>query len=161
MREGFGNPWMSNLEEIVPPEPVPFTPETIGWYLLAGILVLALLWIAWRMLRRRRANAYRRVALSELATLESGSPRPLPELLKRVALAAYPRRRVAELTGEAWLGFLDGTLATTDFTRGVGRWLPRLAYEPDSTSALSDTEKKELFALARRWVRGHRVERPS
>ena len=95
--EEFGNPWMSNLREIEPPESVPFTPETIGWYVLAGLVVFALLWFAWRLWLRWRADAYRRVALRELAEMEPGAPQDLPALLKRVALAAYPRSRVAEL----------------------------------------------------------------
>jgi len=48
------------------------------------------------------------------------------------------------------------TLGTNDFTRGVGLWLPRLAYEPGSPSCIGEREKSDLFTLARRWIRGHR-----
>ena len=153
--EDFGNPWMSNLEEIELPESVPFTPETIGWYLLAGLLVVALLWLALRFWKRWRADAYRREALRELDEIETSAPERLPELLKRVALAAYPRTQVAELSGDAWLGFLDGTLGTTEFTLGAGSRLPDLAYDPGAASAMSTEETKSLFALARRWIQKH------
>lgn len=152
--EEFGNPWMSNLEEIELPERVPFTPEAIGWYLLAGLLVLLLLWVGWRFWKRWRANAYRREALTELRGIEP-TPERLPELLKRVALVAYPRARVAELSGDAWLVFLDGTLGTTAFTSGIGRWLPELAYGPGAASRMGQKEKKDLLVLARRWIQKH------
>ena len=152
--EDFGNPWMSNLEEIQIPQRISFTPETIGWYLLAGGLVLILLWLAWRGWRRWRANAYRRRALEELTVIES--PARLSELLKRVALAAYPRTNVAGLYGEAWLGFLDRTLGTTDFTHGAGRPLADLAYDPAAAGRLSEQERNALSGLARRWIVRHR-----
>lgn len=153
--EDFGNPRMANLEEIELPESVPFTPETIGWYLLAGVLLLAVLWLAWRLLKRWQADAYRREALRELGEIENKSPERLPELLKRVALVAYPRTQVAELSGDAWLGFLDGTLGTTEFSRGAGRVLPDLAYDPVAASAMSGEDTRNLFTLARRWIQKH------
>lgn len=152
--EDFGNPWMSNLEEIELPEPVPFTFETPGWYLVAGLALVVGLWLAWRLWKRWQADAYRRVALEELAKLDS--PVGLPELLKRTALVAYPRAEVANLYGDSWLGFLDGTLGTTAFTQGAGRRLPDLAYSTGSRADMSTEEVKELFELARRWVRRHR-----
>lgn len=154
LSEDFGNPWMSNLEEVELPEPVPFTFETVGWYLLAGLILGVGLWLAYRLWKRWRANAYRRSALAELAEIES--PQEVPELLKRAALAAYSRAEVAELSGEAWLGFLDGTLGTKEFTQGVGQLLPELAYDPGSLSRISAGEKKEILSLAGRWIRKHR-----
>jgi hypothetical protein len=153
--EDFGNPWMSSLEEVELPERVSFTPETIGWYLLAGALVLLLLWLGWRFWKRWQADAYRREALRELGEIET-APERLPELLKRVALVAYPRAEVAELSGDAWLGFLDGTLGSTDFTSGAGSILPDLAYDSAAVTGMSEADSNDLFGLARRWIRGHR-----
>jgi hypothetical protein len=152
--EDFGNPWMSNLQELELPEPVRFTFETPGWYLLAGLVLAFGLWLAYRLWKRWQADAYRRAALAELAAIEA--PRKLPELLKRVALVAYPRVQVAELHGDEWLGFLDRSLGTSDFSRGVGRQLPQLAYDPEAADRLSEPEKKQLSELVRRWIRRHR-----
>ena len=168
--EEFGNPWMSNLQEIELPESVPFTPEAVGWYALAGLLLLGLLWIACRLWRRWREGAYRREAqreLSELANLTRGTStrsralQGLPVLLKRVALVAYPRTEVARLSGDAWLGFLDEASGSTDFTRGVGRLLPVLAYDVASASRITEAEASGLFSLAGRWIRGHHSPRKS
>lgn len=152
--EDFGNPWMSNLEEIDLPEPVPFTFESPGWYLLLALVLGIVAWLLWRGWKRWLGNAYRRSALEELAANES--PARLSELLKRVALVAYPRTNVASLYGEAWLDFLDQTLGTTDFTHGSGRPLADLTYDPSAESRLSRRQKQDLLALSRRWVRRHR-----
>lgn len=165
--EDFGNDWMSNLEEIGVPDAVPFRPETPGWYLLAGLSVLVVLWLTWRLFKRWRANAYRREGLRELSEIEglvadssnrSEALQSLPELLKRVALVAYPRARVAELCGDAWLGFLDGTVGSTEFTQGVGRMLPKLSYVPVTTGQISDSEANDLISLAGSWIRHHRAD---
>ncbi len=162
--EDFGNPWMSNLQEVALPEPVAWTPQTVGWYGLALLGAALLARIAWRAYKSWKANAYRRAALAELNDLECGDARGgseslirLPSLLKRVALAAYPRADVARLSGEAWLGFLDGTLGGTEFTRGPGRVLPDLAYDPTAASRMTGDDAHALIWLARRWIRRHRT----
>jgi hypothetical protein len=161
--EDFGNPWMANLTEIGLPDPVPWWPPAPGWYVVAGLLVLGLLWQAWRLLHRWQANAYRREALSELRDIEASGVDALvrlPALLKRSALSAYPRAAVASLSGDAWLGFLDGCLGTTDFTRGPGRPLAELAYDPAAAARLSGSDVRSLVRLAQRWVRRHQRVSP-
>ena len=76
---------------------------------------------------KHRANAYRRAGLAELLRLKSLSTgnelsqvAAVSELLKRVALAAWPRQVVASLTGKAWLQFLDQTTGGITFTSGPG-----------------------------------------
>ncbi|MBN8910366.1 MAG: DUF4381 family protein, partial [Rhodospirillales bacterium] len=55
----------------------------------------------WKTIARWRRNRYRRAALRELGRLpRTGNVVPaLAALLKRTALAAFPRERVAALTG--------------------------------------------------------------
>lgn len=169
--ESFGNPWMANLKELGPPEAVPWWPPAPGWYALAALLVLVILWVLSRALSRWRENAYRRQALIELERLERASAEGgasalagLPALLKRTALAAYPRIEVAALHGEVWHEFLDGGLAPRSageratFVGGVGRSLDTVAYDPDPR--LSTEEARRLLENARRWLRGHRRELP-
>ena len=168
--DDFGNPWMANLTEIGSPEPIPWWPPAPGWYVLAGVLASGLLWIVWRLVRRWRANAYRREALARLDVVEkralaAESHRTalteLPVLLKQTALAAYPRAPVASLTGVEWLGFLDGTLGDTGFTRGPGRSLISLAYAPSAPLDFGDEETVALLALSRRWIQRHRRVLPA
>ena len=74
---------------------------------------------------RYRRNAYRREALRQLDAVDPGG---ISTVLKRTALAAWPREQVAALTGAAWLAFLDRTGRTTAFTDGAGRHIETLAF---------------------------------
>ncbi|HEV7731212.1 MAG TPA: DUF4381 domain-containing protein, partial [Candidatus Binatia bacterium] len=112
---------------------------------------------AWR---RWEADAYRRAALAECRTLRmavSRDPdvaRALPVLVKRTALAAFPRESVAGLTGAAWLAFLDATGRTHAFADGPGRALVPLAYDPRATLDRPATEA--LLDVVQRWITEHR-----
>ena len=81
--------------------------------------------------------------------------RELPELVKRTALAAFPRQQVASLSGAAWLEFLDRTGHTDAFTHGRGQLLPVLSYDPHASSRLEAQEVEELFSVVHRWMRHH------
>jgi hypothetical protein len=152
---------LSNLKEISLPEPVAYTPQTVGWYLLLAlaILVAVLLIIRWR--RNRLRNRYRSEALGLLNDIEE-SNRPLselPALVKRVALAFAPREKIAELSGAAWLRFLDSTLGGTDFSDGPGRLLLTVSYATTESvkQKVTPEQRSALLSLIRRWIRRHRA----
>lgn len=150
---------LSRLHDIVVPEPLPWWPPAPGWIVLAGLLFLAfaiLSWFRWRLWKR---DAYRRAALVELDRIGGGEREELaslPALIKRTALAAYPRTEVAPLYGDAWLEFLDREGHTDRFTRGPGRLLLELSFRPGAAEALDAQGATELLALARDWIRRHR-----
>jgi hypothetical protein len=155
---------LDNLFDIVLPPPVPWWPPAPGWFVVAGVLLLLVLWIARRAWKRWRAAAYRRAALAEWQQLKARAADPeqrqaalryLPELLKRTALAAFPREEVASLSGMDWLRFLDCTGHTNAFMHGRGRLLPDLAYDPQAAAHLDTATVEELFGIVRRWIRGH------
>ncbi|HTO08909.1 MAG TPA: DUF4381 domain-containing protein [Myxococcota bacterium] len=147
---------LQGLAELPLPAPVPYTPETPGAWAVLVLLLAAVAALAWRALRRWRANAYRRAALRELAGLEQASDLArLPALLKRTALAARPRQRVAALSGAAWLEYLDGTMGGREFAAGPGRALATLSYTKQPS--LSAEETRALLRLARDWIEHHRA----
>ncbi len=85
-------PSIEQLKELALPAPVSYAPQTWGWWVLLGVLILLTLIIAIRRYRQWRRDAYRREGLARLAQLRSRSDdlnalRELPELLKRVALS--------------------------------------------------------------------------
>jgi hypothetical protein len=138
------------------PDAVSWWPPAPGWWLLAGLVLLAVAVAAVLFVRRWRRRAALRAALAELDALDAelGALDPgeyarrLSRLLRRVALARYPRHTVAGLTGDAWLQFLDERGNTQAFTRGRGRLLREAPYRPGGdTQAL-----RELAALARDWI---------
>jgi hypothetical protein len=155
---------LAGLHEIVLAEPVSLLPQTIGWWILLAMGIGALAWLGVVQTRRHRRDRYRRAALAELDALQGRYRNggggeilvALPALLKRTALAAYPRSEVAALVGDAWLDFLDRTGGGGGFVDGPGRRLPELAYV--DAVAPPDEEIGGLFDLVRRWIREHRRE---
>lgn len=154
-----------SLHDIVLPQPVPWTPQTVGWAALLGILLVALGWASISLLRRRRANRYRRLALVRLERLEQALHEPsarasalseFPILVKQTALARWPRSQVASLSGAPWLRFLDETCGGKDFSEGAGRILPTLAYSAPSARALGPGDLTALVDVVRHWIRRHR-----
>jgi len=133
------------------PAPVSMTPQTTGWLVLAILAGLALVWLAWRWYRHWRANAYRRAALSELVT-SGDDPAAIAAILRRTALAAWPRGEVASLSGGEWLAFLDATGGDGGFVAGPGETMLAAPYRPGRAEPAP-----ELRDLARRWIRRHRV----
>jgi hypothetical protein len=148
---------LENLHDLVLPVPVPWWPPAPGWVIVSAALVMALGWWLIRAIRHWQKNSYRREALVLLGEID-GATAELPTLIKRVALSAYPRERVASLTGEQWLAFLDQTGQTDAFTTGAGRWLARLAYEPQLAASLSTTELNRLRTAVRDWILRHQPE---
>lgn len=148
---------LDRLHDIVPPPPVPWWPPAPGWY-VAGAAALALLALAaWKAVARWRRDRYRRAALRELDRLpRSGNLVPaLAALMKRTALAAFPRAEVASLTGAAWLAFLNHTGGTDAFTNGPGAALGNAEYAAHPAAA-----DARLIDVARAWLRDHRADRP-
>jgi hypothetical protein len=161
-------PQLEGLIEITPPAPISYGPETVGWFLLFGLLVLALAWIAYRRYRRYKANQYRRWALTKLEDINrvlkqnlglEKSLREIPVLVKQTALHAYPRPEVASLSGEDWLRFLDAHYGGTGFSDGPGQLLAQTAYIPDKTfQEVKSEDIQQLLKLVRKWIKKHRSE---
>ncbi|MGI9199764.1 MAG: DUF4381 domain-containing protein [Woeseiaceae bacterium] len=148
---------MDLMHDLVRPEPVVWTPQTIGW---AVIVVWALTVVAillWHSIRRWRRNRYRREALQELKSLQSqqdldeqGVAAGIATILKRTALAAYDRPQVADLYGQAWADFLCESAANDAIVRRHAVAISNAAYAKEANGA-------ELFAPVRRWIKVHRA----
>ena len=140
---------LDRLAEPAEPPPVSLVPETIGWLLLAVLAAGLVFWFAVATVRRRRANAYRREALGLLSAAgDDGAA--VAAILRRTALAAYPRERVASLAGAEWLAFLDRTGGEgAGFSSGPRACLAAAPYRD------GDAAVPGLGAAAARWVRRH------
>ena len=161
----FGNRMLEGFQEIGLPEPVSFWPQTPGWWVVGGLLLIGLCWWGGRRLLRWRADAYRRRRIADLESLVAGTSGDLqavlvhlPPLLKATALQAYRRRDVAALTGEAWLAFLDAQYPGAGFLSRTGRRLVSIAYQPDAAAQMNEGEARELIEMSKRWIRNHRRE---
>ncbi len=149
---------IGRMADIAVPEPVSYAPQTAAWWVVASVLVMAVGVTIYVAFRRRKANAYRRQAIFELDALEKrvtaeAAYGDLASLVRRTALAAFPRQQVASLHGDDWLAFLDRT-GPGGFRDGPGRSLATAPY--DGGRALSANDRAMLVRTVRNWIRSHR-----
>jgi hypothetical protein len=150
---------LSQLRDIHYPEPVSWWPPAPGWW-VAGLLLLVLVaYATYRFIRYRQSNQYRRSA--EQAIEEAHRRfrednkalefcQALNSILKRTALAYYPERDFAGLSGERWLLFLDSCVGDTVFSQGPGKVLATAPYHTQA-----DIDSDQLARLCIRWARKH------
>jgi hypothetical protein len=154
---------LSELRDIHLPNPVSFWPPAPGWWIaiLLGIGLIALaLWAYWRFKTPRVLQTAQHelqglcesyAANQQDHTLTLG----LSLLLRRYAMAVYGRERVAGLTGESWLAFLNEKGVTNQFTEGTGRVLVSVPY-----GSQESVQGQELIATVEQWLKGNRRPKP-
>jgi hypothetical protein len=156
---------LQKLADVSVPPPVSWAPQTWGWAVLAAAVLALIGWLAVRAVRRHAANRYRREALGELARIGArfadDSQRgealaAIPELLKRVALAAWPRTQVASLSEKPWIAFLRAHGGTHGFPDAAAHLLDDLEYRSRVPGTTVD-EATAIASAVRNWIEGHVV----
>ena len=152
---------VAGLIDIPLPQPVSLLPQTWPSRIAIALLLAAAIAAVWRIVHQRHVNRYRREALAELGRIEQAvdadkAPAELVTrlavLVRRTALAAFPRERIAPLAGPAWLSFLDSTYDGSEFSEGPGRLLASAPYQ---RIAPDGGEVRSLAAVVRRWIGEH------
>jgi hypothetical protein len=145
---------LQQLRDIHYPPHIPFWPLAPGWYVVIVLVLIIMGLVSYFCYRSWVKHRLKRIVLQRIQELELQDEvkihiaAELSVLLKRAALASYPRSLVAGLFGEDWLKFLDQTAATTQFTQGSGRLLIVYPYQPEHEHIPSD-----LFHLIKEWVK--------
>lgn len=143
---------LDRLHDLVTPPPVPWWPPAPGVFIVLVALALGIMILLLKMFINWQANCYRREAL-RLLDDPSTKPAEWSELLKRTALAVWPRDEVADLTGDTWLSFLDRTAGMNVFSTGAGRVIETIAFDPKRGGSTGD-----LKMIVREWIKRHRKE---
>jgi hypothetical protein len=144
---------VAGLVDIPLPQAVSLWPQTWTARLVIAAALAAIIVSVWTLARRRYQNRYRREALAEIdriAADETPDVGQLAMLVRRTALAAFPREQVAALDGPDWLAFLDRSCGGSEFSQGKGRILAAAPYQPAAAVDLP-----ELIGLVRRWIKVH------
>jgi hypothetical protein len=162
---GFGTLGTSFLEPSLP-APISLSPATWGAWSTLALALLGVVWLATYLLRRHKRSRHRLLARRELSALRSqwcaGAAQARPELLERLprvlkgcALHSFERRRVAPLSGAAWLAFLRDTAPGAGFEGETGEALVTLSER--GAPFVADAAVPALFNAAESWVRRHRA----
>lgn len=145
------------LTDIMTPPAASSWPLADGWLIVIGVGVCVLIAAIIGFIIVIRGSAGRRWALKEINKIEqefdatddySVLAAKLSILMRRAAMHNRPRNYVAGLVGEDWLTFLDEVGSTTQFGKGIGRYLITAPY---IDKPLYDADA--LLALCRRWVK--------
>ncbi len=165
---------LSELADIHLPPEIGLWPLAPGWWLLLGLVLMALAWLGFRLLKRWRAQRRYTFALAELkkcygryhqaaaAGNAQDSQHALVDLindvnavLRRVAIKHFPDTpAVASLSGHQWVAFLrqhgDASLMDEEIATALaqGRFAARC-----------DIDSERLQAMAERWIRSHYLAR--
>lgn len=154
---------LADLRGLHEPDPVSAWPPAPGWWIVALLVLFALVYFYIKAVRYNRKRAYRRDAIHELMLAREdyrstgdghAYAQQILELLKRTALTAYPNdsQRIAGLHGTAWLKFLDSTCASCNFNSAEGRGLLSTAYG----QATDEFALQQSYIQARMWIAAHR-----
>lgn len=151
---------LSDLADIHLPDAVNVWPPAPGWWVLAVLVVIALVLVyrqqlARMFLRRRMGSALRELDNAYKA-FNAGKEKneaglrllhTFNAVLKRVALVHFPDPELPKLNGRAWLRFLDAQMNSADFTVGAGQVLADGIYRP-----VFNADVDALHALCKRWI---------
>jgi len=131
------------LRDIHLPEPISWWPPAPGWWGILALFILLLIsaLLALRFRKKRKLRHASKAGIEQVFAeyRTHGNPQRLIDelsvLLRRISLSHYPRSKVAGLTGNAWLEFLDlgveGTTVQSGFSTGAGSVLALAPYKPD------------------------------
>jgi len=151
---------LSQLRDIHMPASISMWPPAPGWWMLLGLMLLAVAGY-WLVRRFRQRNAWRRDALAQLATLHKqyeleelpahNVVSELSVLLRRIAVSCFPREASASLSGDEWLAFLERqSNKGASFQAKLGRLLIVVPYA--HTTIISPEEMNSLLEFCREWI---------
>jgi len=139
---------LRNLRDIAQPPPVSWWPPALGWWVLLAAILIAAGFAAFQGWRRWQASAYRRAAVQELQSAQSIAE--IAAILKRTALAVYPRSEIASLSGQAWCQWLQDTGG-----QPVPSAVARIFSEGVFAKSAEENAQQEVSAFVRAWIQNH------
>ena len=163
MPENQSNNPLDQLPPLHLPDPISFWPPAIGWWVLAVLLVLTVIFFVYYFIKRKHKNRLKKAAVCELDLLWQSYKKDndaekyvvaANRLLKQFVLQQYPHKNFHTLSGDQWL-------------IGLAELSPKSNFNPDSAAILLTIYEKEhdyvgndvqaLHALIAQWFKGLRI----
>lgn len=165
----MANPALAQLKDIHLPTPIGIWPLAPGWWLiivLATLLTALISYLSWQRYCRNRAKKRALILLDQFKnnydnySSNTQTAAHLSTLLRRVAIAYYPRHDVAGLQGQNWLNFLDSHYKDTHSNQlfsPIANLLLELPYQQKASTDLGP-----LFLACEKWIkqRGKKQRKP-
>ncbi|MDR4460394.1 MAG: DUF4381 domain-containing protein [Nitrospirales bacterium] len=146
---------LQELRDVHLPDPISLWPPAPGWWVIFGLVMMGVIVFLW-ILRNRHRMPVRRLAMKELRAIkqyydthqdDQWLVQRLSVMIRRYAIATFPRNEVAGLVGISWLQFLDRSGRTNQFTDGVGCLLGSGPYQQQAAVSVA-----ELVPLVEHWI---------
>ena len=145
-----------DLSPIITPSAPSWWPLAWGWWLVI-ITAIVLIALVFFIVKRRQKNQYaKNEALACFRNSQPSnalSPSTAQDIVRQAALSYFPREKVAGLSGDDWLAFLDAQLAKPLFAAKQSQW--QQALYQDAT-LMTDEQKKaqqQLVNDCETWLR--------
>lgn len=142
------------LRDIHIPEAIGLWPPAIGWWILAVLIPLTL-YLSYKLFKHLTRKTALKAVKKHIKALEINTELDdkqklieLSSLMRRTAVAIFPKEDAASLTRDEWLDFLDNKQSNTSFNTEIGQLLIDAAYRksPDLN------ELNALFDLCANWI---------
>ncbi|NCD71244.1 DUF4381 domain-containing protein [Mucilaginibacter agri] len=151
------------IGKLIEPQPVPFTFNTPGWYVLGALLLILLAGLILLLIKYYQLNRYRKHALLLLASTEKKYTEvnafellvyDANMLVKRIAMSRYGRQRVSGLRDGEWIGFINTTWHEKSFDSKDEVLINETIYQ--SGQSVSADDAQAFTNKVRRWIRKHK-----
>jgi len=150
------NPGLQQLKDIHLPKSIPMWLTAPGWialYMIATGLIGYGIYYWYKRKKQGYTIQYAMNQLNQLQTLATHNPEniniaaEISTLIRRTALYYFRRDRIAGLSGQDWLNFLNNSGNTTLFTAEAGQLLIDAPYRQYHHGDLAP-----LFSLTQHWL---------
>ncbi|MDV6315530.1 DUF4381 domain-containing protein [Idiomarina sp. HP20-50] len=150
-------PSIEQLNDIVEPSQASWWP--LSWLtIVVGLAVLAtVITLMLALMKQRQKSRVRKAAIQQLSQNTTVSVNQLTILLKRTALAYYPRKVIAEKHSSEWLNFLLAPLSNRE--RQAFNQLPEQA-EKNFYGVAEESFRQKYYQLAKLWLSKNLSKQP-
>jgi len=145
-----------DLSPIITPSAPSWWPLAWGWWavIITAIVVIALVFF---IIKRRQKNQYaKNEALACFRNSQPSntlSPSAAQDIVRQAALSYFPRDKVAGLSGDDWLAFLDAQLAKPLFVAKQSQWQQALYQDAALMNDEQKMDQQQLVNDCETWLR--------
>ncbi len=156
---------LDKLRNIHLPDDISLWPPAPGWWILLLLIICLLIWTIWVLWKKHQQKRLFRLSIASVNALELAFDKHQDSLLlvkqyssliRRIALARFPRQQIASLTGKSWLTFLDKSAGMNLFNSEAGKLLINGPYQKTDKSI---QHIDELKLAIHHWIKAVNLQK--